>query len=183
MKILLFFLITFILPLSIAAQTIDPQSEKLMDDLVQKSLFTEKTVIGPEGVSKVFTGKFFHVKAGFNEVNGSSMCGDFNLNINNGKIIIFEQLDTDKELPLLFSLLKKDFLLKDEPAAGLFEAALNELYQLDEKEKTVVKHMKKNNQWIFIRDKFFDNYTAIIATTGTSGAVSKLEVILSYEVK
>ena len=108
------------------------------------------------------------------------MCGDYYLNINGEKISDFEMLDSDKELPQLLSLIKKEFLLKDEPAAKNFEATLNELYPLDDDEKPLAKHMKKGSQWIFLRGKFFDNQTAVIATVAANGTITKLEVILGY---
>jgi hypothetical protein len=79
-------------------------------------------------------------------------------------------------------MIKKGFLLKDEAAAKLFEAALNVLYPLDEDKRASIRHMKKDTQWIFIRDKFFDDYTAFIVSVGPNGAISKIEVKLGYAV-
>jgi hypothetical protein len=78
------------------------------------------------------------------------------------------------------SLIKKDFLIKDENTAKLFEASLNVLYPVDEKEIPNVRHLHKGSQWIFLRGKFFDDYTAFIVTVGTNGAVTKVELVLSY---
>ena len=91
-----------------------------------------------------------------------------------------EGIHTDLECPVLMSLIKKDFFLKDENSAKLFEASLNTLYPVDKKEIPNVKHLKKGSQWIFLRGKFFDDYTAFIVTTGANGAVTKIELKLSY---
>jgi hypothetical protein len=91
-----------------------------------------------------------------------------------------EGIFMDLECPILMSMIKKNFLLKDENAAKLFEASLNVLYPVDEKEVQNIKHLKKGSQWIFLRGKFFDDYTAFIVTTGTNGIVTKIELKLSY---
>jgi hypothetical protein len=93
-----------------------------------------------------------------------------------------EGVHMDLECPVLMSMIKKEFLLKDEAAAKLFEASLNVLYPLDEKEMPNVKHMKKGTQWIFIRNKFFDDSTAFIVTVTPAGAVTKIELKLAYMV-
>jgi hypothetical protein len=88
----------------------------------------------------------------------------------------------DLQCPVLLSLIRKDFLLKDENAAKLFESALNLIYPVDEKEKQNVKHIRKGAQWIFLRGKFFDDYTALIVTTSPNGAVTGIELKLAYTV-
>jgi hypothetical protein len=88
----------------------------------------------------------------------------------------------DLECPVLMSVIKKDFFLKDESTAKLFEAALNVLYPVDDDEIQNVKHLHKGSQWIFLRGKFFDDFTAIIVTTGSNGAVTNVDLKLAYTV-
>jgi hypothetical protein len=164
-----------------AAQTIGVQDEKLMDDYIKKNLTSGKTIVGPMAVSKVFSGTFYIVSPGFTYPDGVSYCSDFCFNISAGVIVLYEQLTNDKELPVLLSLMKKGFLLKDEAGAKLFEAALNELFPVKENEKSGVRNMKKNNQWVFLRSKFFDDQTAVIVTTAANGTITKIEVKLSYK--
>jgi hypothetical protein len=58
-------------------------------------------------------GNFFMINAGFIESGaGLSYCGDDNY---------IEAIHMDVECPILMSLIKRDFLLKDENAAKLFE--------------------------------------------------------------
>jgi hypothetical protein len=181
MKKLLLYLVALLFSLSIAAQEINEQNQKLMDEYLKSKFYSEKEVMGPTALSKVFSGIFYKVQSGFMFVSGTSLGSNVFLNISEGKITEVEELTHDRELPLLLALVKKEFSLKDEPGAVLFEAALNELYPVEEKEKAGIKHMRKNNQWIFIRGKFFDNYTALIVTTGSNGVVTRIEVKLSYE--
>jgi hypothetical protein len=184
MKNLIISLIVFLFAASLSAQTIDSQSQKLIEAFVKSNIDIKSETIDQAAVSKVFTGKFCKIMVGFIESGaGSSSCGDNNyVNINETTIKMTEGIHMDLECPILISLIKKDFLLKDENAAKLFEASLNVLYPVDKKEVPNIKHLKKGPQWIFLRGKFFDDYTAFIVTTGTNGIVTKIEVKLAYPV-
>jgi hypothetical protein len=50
-----------------------------------------------------------------------------------------------------------------------------------ESERAGIKHMKKNNQWVFLRGKFFDDQTAVVATVAANGTITKLQVMLAYK--
>jgi hypothetical protein len=184
MKNLILFLIAFLFTTCLSAQTIDSQSQKLIEAFVKSNIDIQTEAIDQAVVSKVFTGIFYKIKVGFIETGvGASSCGSDNyVNINETRTKMIESIHMDLECPILMSMIKKDFLLKDENAAKLFEASLNVLYPVDEKEVPNVKHFKKESQWIFLRGKFFDDYTAFIVTTGTNGVVTKIEVKLSYPV-
>jgi hypothetical protein len=181
MKKLLLYLALLLLPVTMAAQTINAQDEKLIDDYLRDNLTSEKTVVSAVSINKVFSGSFYIVDPGYKSAEGTSYVTEFYININAGKMAIFEQLTNDKELPVLLSLVKKEFLLKDEPSARLFEASLNELYPVKESERAGIKHMKKNNQWVFLRGKFFDDQTAVVATVEANGKITKLQVMLAYK--
>jgi hypothetical protein len=182
MKNLILSLIAFLFTSCLSAQTIDSQSQKLIEAFVKSNIDIQTEAIDQAAVSKVFTGIFYKIKVGFIESGaGASSCGGDNyVNINESSIKMTEGIFMDLECPILMSIIKKDFLLKDENAAKLFEAALNVLYPVDEKEVPNIKHLKKSSQWIFLRGKFFDDYTAFIVTTGTNGIVTKIEVKLAY---
>jgi len=180
MKTILLYLALLFVPVCLTAQTVSSQDEKVINDFLKKTLNQEIEVVEPEAVSKVFAGKFFKVSPGFDFPDGSGYCTDYSFNVNGGVVVVNEKFSTDMDLPQLFSVVKKGFLLKDEASAKLFEAALNTLYPVDEKEMSGVKHMKKGNQWIFIRDKFFDDNIAVLATVSSNGAITKLQVILGY---
>ena len=182
MKTLLLYLLLLIVPASIAAQTINSQDEKAINDFLKQTLSQDITVVVPDAVSKVFSGKFFIVSPKFGFPEGEGYCSDYFFNVNAGVVVVNEKFSTDMELPVLLSLVKKGFLLKDEASAKLFEAALNTLYPVDEDELPGIKHMKKGNQWIFLRDKFFDDQTGVIATVSANGTIIKLEVKLGYPV-
>ena len=182
MKNLILFLIAFIINACLSAQTIDSQSQKLIETFVKSNIEVKSEPIDPATVSKVFAGSFFKINVGFIESGtGSSSCAEDNfVNISENTIKMAEGIHMDLECPILMSMIKKDFMLKDENMAKLFEASLNVLYPVDKKEVPNIRHMKKGSQWIFLRGKFFDDYTAFIVTTGSNGAVTKIELKLAY---
>jgi len=181
MKTYLLYLILVLLPVNIFAQTIAPQDEKLIDNYLREKLTSAKFVVGPVAVSKVFNGNFYIVDPTYNIPDGAVYVAELYFNINEGAIVIYKTLTNDKELPVLLSLVKKGFLLKDESGAKLFEAALNELYPVKESERAGIKHIKKNNQWIFLRAKFFDDQIAVIVTTAPAGTITNMELKLAYK--
>lgn len=180
MKTILLCLALLFVPVCLTAQTVSSQDDKAIKDFLLKTLNHEVEVVAPEAVSKVFVGKFYKVSPGFDFPDGSGYCTDYSFNVNAGVIVVNEKFSTDMDVPQLLSIVKKGFLLKDEASAKLFEAALNTLYPVDEDEVAALKHMKKGNQWIFLRDKFFDDRTAVIATVSANGTITKLQVILGY---
>jgi hypothetical protein len=180
MKTLLLYPFLLLNTLNMTAQMIGAQDEKLMDDHIKKNLISVKTTVGISTLSKVFSGNFYIVSPGFSQPEGIGYCSDYFFNINSGILVEFEQLTTDKELPVLLSLVKKEFIINDETGAKLFEAALNELYPVKDNEKPGVKHLRKNDQWIFLRGKFFDDQTAVFVTTDAKGTITRLDVKLAY---
>lgn len=180
------FIFFLLLTTVISAQQIDSEAEKMINDYVISKLIIEKVPADPELLNQVFSGKFYKVSTFYyytsREENSESTagCNQFWLNIDNGKITEVQQLSSDSNLPDILSLLKKEFLLKDEASALRFEKALDTLFPVDEDEKQNVKHMKKSSQWVFMRSKFFDDQTAVIVTTNPNGTVTKIEVKLAY---
>jgi hypothetical protein len=176
--------VLFLFSASLSAQVVDGNSQKLIETFVKSNIDIQVEPVDPAVVSKVFAGKFFIINVGFIESGtGASSCGSDNyVSINETTVKMIEPIHMDIECPILMSLIKKDFLLKDENAANLFEAALNVFYPVDEDEIQNIKHLKKDSQWVFLRGKFFDDYTAFIATTGPDGKVTKIELVLSYSV-
>lgn len=169
---------------NLSAQTINPASQKLIESFVKNNIDIQLETFDQAIVSKVFLGTFFKLNVGFIEAGaGVSTCGSDNyINVNGSSVNMIEPIHMDLDCPVLMSLIKKDFLLKDENTAKQFEACLNVLYPVDKNEIQNVRHLHKGSQWIFLRGKFFDDYTAFIVTVGTNGSVNKVELILSYKV-
>lgn len=177
------FLILTVLTCSVclSAQQPDNATTKALDAYVMSRMSIDHNPLDPVTLGKVFSGNFYEVNLGFSSVDGSILTGsDYYLNVTDGKVTELPTLSTDMELTAMFSLLKKDFVIKDEAGAAAFEKSLDVLFPLRESERSNVKHMKKSTQWIFIRGKFFDDNTAVIVTTNPDGTVSKIEVKLAY---
>jgi len=184
MKKLISSLTSLMIIVNLFAQTIAPESQKLIESFVKSNIDIQFEEVDQNTVSKVFLGTFFKINVGFIETgSGANSCGSYNfVNVNGSAVNMIEPIHMDLECPVLMSIIKKDFLLKDETTAKLFEAALNVLYPVDEDEIQNVKHLHKDSQWIFLRGKFFDDFTAFIVTTGSNGIVTKVELELAYAV-
>jgi hypothetical protein len=182
MKYIVFTSALLLLAVSLKAQIFDSNSHKLIESFVKSNIDIQMEPVDPAIVARVFTGKFVKINVGFVESGaGSSSCGDENyINLNETNVKMIEAIHTDVECPILMSLIKKDFLLKDENAAKLFEASLNVLYPVSKNEVQNVRHLKKGSQWIFLRGKFFDDYTAFVVTTGPDGRISGILAKLAF---
>ena len=175
-------LIALMFIVNIFAQTIAPDGQILIESFVKNNIDFQLANVDQAAVSKVFSGTFFKINIGFIEPgSGVSTCGSDNyINVNGSEVNMIEPVHMDLECPVLMSLIRKDFLIKDENAAKLFESALNVLYPIEEDEIQNVKHLHRDSQWIFLRGKFFDDFTAFIVTTGPNGAVTKVELELAF---
>jgi len=177
-------LIALFFIVNLFAQTIAPESQKLIESFVKSNIDIKLEAVDQITVSKVFSGTFYKINIGYIETgSGANSCGSDNyINVNGSAVNMIEPIHMDLECPVLMSMIKKDFLLKDENAAKLFEAALNVLYPVDEEEVPNVKHLHKDSQWIFLRGEFFDDFTAFIVTTGANGVVTNVVLELAYSV-
>jgi hypothetical protein len=177
-------LIALFLIISLSAQTIAPESQKLIESFFKSNIYIKLEEVDQITVDKVFSGIFFKINIGFIETgSGANSCGSDNyINVNGSAVSMIEPIHMDLECQVLKSIIKKDFLLKDENAAKLFEASLNVLYPVDEDEIPNVKYLHKGSQWIFLRGKFFDDFTAFILKTGSNGDVTNVELKLAYAV-
>ncbi len=184
MKNIISSLIILMIFVNLSAQTINPVSQNLIESFVKSNIDIQLEDIDQVAVSKVFSGTFFKINIGFIETgSGANSCGSDNyINVNSSSVNMIEPIHMDLDCPVLMSLIRKDFLLKDENTAKLFEAALNIIYPVDEQEIPNVRHLHKDSQWIFLRGKFFDDYTAFIVTAEPNGVVTKVELKLAYPV-
>ena len=182
MKNLISFLFSFMFFFNLSAQTIDPADKKLIESFVKSNLDIQLEEVDQVTVSKVFSGTFYKIRVDFiiNEHDISSARRDSYINVNGASVNIIEPTYISIDFPVLMSLIKKDFLLKDESSAKEFEEALNILYPAKEDDIIEVKHLHKFPQWIFIRGMFFDDYKAFIVSVDKNGTVTKVGYRLGY---
>lgn len=183
MKKLLSSFALLILPLGIFAQQVPAKDKQVIDSYVRSITYTITEMVPMASVNKVFTGNFYNVKPGFTLKSGSMTCSEFHYNLRDGNLVELEELDQDKPLTVLPTLLQKSFLLNNATAAGIFETAINALYPVSDSDKGDLKRLKKGNQWIFIRGKFFEKFKAMIVTVDTKGMINSMEYSLDYENK
>ena len=184
MKNLLSTVISFLFIVNLSAQTINQTSQNLIETFVKSNIHIQLEEVDQTIVGNVFSGTFFKLKIGFIETGtGANPCGSDNyINVNGSVVTMIEPIHTDIECPVLMSAIKKNFLMTDENTAKQFEAALDVLYPVEKSEIQNVKHIHNDTQWVFLRGKFFDDYTAFIATTDSKGEITKIDLVLGYSV-
>lgn len=158
------------------------ENQKLIETFVRSNVYAQPKVLAKDVIGKVFEGDFYETKVKISYTPGSSSSStESGINVHDGEVTkVAECCSNHQEFPTLLSLVKKDFLLKDEKAAKQFEAALDLLYPPREKDRKEVKHMQEGEQWIFIRGTFFDDAKAFAVTTDPDGTVTNIEFKLPY---
>ncbi len=180
MKKIPLILLGLLYPFLMSAQDISSDDQSIIDQYILSNTISEKTLLPADTLSRVFTGTFYRVQAGFNEQNGHSLCNNYYFNIKDGNLAELEEFTTNMKAEQLPLFIRPDFRLNDENSARLFEASLNKIYPFDEEEGDVVKHLKKDNQWIFIRGKFFDKFSAFLVATDQEGKITGIDYSLEY---
>lgn len=177
MKNLINLLVFLSLLSNLSAQSIDPEDQKLIESFVYSNINLQIDDVDQGPLNKVFSGTFYKMNVGFivNENAVSLQEVESCVNVNGSSVIMIETNNWNNDCPVLKSVVKKDFLLKDENTAELFEKALNVIYPVDEDHIQDVKHFQKGSKWIFTRRKFFDDYMGFIVTTEPDGSVTKVE--------
>jgi hypothetical protein len=179
MKRALLYLIVLLFPLSLLAQQIDEQSKKLIDEYIKSQMSSETKPIDAALTSKVFNGSFYMTELMGpyypDKTQGRRPYDSFVFNISQNKVTEF-LVEPNNLIPLI----KKEFRLKDEPNAVLFEKALYAFYPVRDDVKK--SHLKKVNQWIFLAKDEYAN-RAFIITIDAAGNVKKIENEMNYEIK
>ena len=158
-----------------AGQDIPAVSEKLINDYVFSTITVEKERLDPEALSRVFSAEFYKAVPTYHKDGGTSSCESYIFIVINGKISELEETTETKPLDRLYSLVRKDFTIKNESDALAFEKALDAIYPLDwsvEPEKK--KHFLKDGKWYFIRGEFFDSQKGFIITLNQNSGISQI---------
>ena len=182
MKKLILYSLAFLFSSTIFGQKVSDGDKAALDGYVRKMMFLDIKPVVSDALQAVFPGKLYIVHPEFKfDTSGNWICQNIKLYVNGSSVTAIEELTTDMVVASLPELVKKEFLLKDENAAAKFESALNAIYPPERNDKDQIKHINKNDQWIFIRGKFFDNYKAMIVTVYQKGTILKISYSLSYK--
>ena len=146
---------------------------------VLKQITVQPAQVKSPALEKVFTANFYKVKI----VIKGGMSTTVSMAMNQGKAVKIEQNTTNMPMPVLQSILKKDFKLKTEADAKVFEEALDKLYPVSNFGRdSKLKQIKKTEKgWTFIRGKFFKNLKGFKLTTDGTGSVTAIDY--SLEIK
>ena len=87
---------------------------------------------------------------------------------------MIEYLGRTDSLSTLLSLVRKDFYLKTEADAKIFETSFDKLYPISWTKAEEKEHLKINNKWYFIRAKFFDSKSGYIVTLDKNSNISDI---------
>lgn len=182
MKKLILYCFIFLFSSTLSGQQVPDNDKAAINGYINKMMYLDLKPVVSDALPAVFNGKFYIVHQEFKfDTTGTWICQNIKLNVNGSSVSYLEGLNSNMVVNSLPLLVKKEFLLKDENAAAKFESALNVIYPYEERDKDQIKHMKKGDQWIFVRGKFFDNYSALIITVGPKGAIKKIDYSLDYK--
>jgi hypothetical protein len=171
MKKSIFCLIIFTFSfLKINAQEISEKENSLLDSFINSKVSTSKEKIVSDTLEKVFNGTFFNVHVGFSFGDAGSQL--FLFVIRDGKGI--EYVSSSDSLNTLLSLVKKDFFLRNNADAKIFETCLDKLFPISWTSAGDKEHLKIDGKWYFVRGKFFDSKSGYIVTLDNNSKISDI---------
>ncbi|HVN58841.1 MAG TPA: hypothetical protein VMT63_11120 [Bacteroidales bacterium] len=156
--------VTVMVTISLSAQNIPEADIQLIDKFIQSRISIKKENLTNDTVKKVITGSVYLVKTLYADSSSSAVLTDNRVVIKDGKLIELEDLSTNKKLARLFSLVRKDFTIRTEADAIVFERVLDKLYPLSWSTEKYRQHLLKDGKWYFVRGEFFENKEAVIVT-------------------
>ena len=160
----------------VSGQTIPENDAAMIDELINSTITIKKVTIESEALAKVFNGTFYRATPTYNHRGGIASCEEYFMVVYNGKVTELEDVSETKTLDFLFSLLKKDFTIKDESEAKIFESALDSIYPVDwSVDAEDKKHMEQDGKWLFLRGDFFGSKKGFVITLDQSSGISQID--------
>ena len=177
----LFFLLFVLFSLSLNGQGPADDARMKIDKYIKSRLTTKAEVITSPEMTAVFAGNFYKVDLDYTVENGGWSSSMGTMYLSNGSVKELEELSTDKELPVLLTLVNPAFRLKGEADAKILEAALDRLFPLNSIDERSRRHYFKNNLWYFIRGKFFDDEQGFVFTPDGDGKILLIQYFLKIQ--
>ena len=137
-----------------------------LDKLIKDNILNEYELITSKALPKVLVGNFFSVKI-TNYLDNSGSYNEFKLMEIEGRMIDLN------DVKKLLSVIKKDFKIDSEVNALKFEKMLNVLFPTFY--KSSVKHYKKGNTWIFVRESSFGETKGYEVKINEKGTIISIE--------
>jgi hypothetical protein len=155
---------------------------KAVEQEVLKRIKITPTKVESLAVKKVFAATFYKVKIGIKDGDSTST-SELSLARNQGKFVSIESTTTTRKMPVLQSVVKKDFKLKSEADAKVFQEALDKLYPVrgfgDDGKAKAIK--KTASGWTFVRGTFFKDLKGFVVTTDASGVIKTIDYSLGIK--
>ncbi len=142
---------------------------------VLRRIEIESTKLESSALKKVFSATFYKVTIKIKQGDGTST-SKMTLVKKDAKFVDLETTFTSKDMPGLKSLIVKDFKLKTEGDAKVFEEAIDKLYPLSKfGSSKKAKAIKKTPAgWAFIRGTFFKDLKGFEVATDANGTVQSI---------
>ena len=158
-------LISFSL-VSFGQKSLSAEENAGLDKLIKDNVLNEYELITSKALPKVVDGTFFNVKI-TNYISNSGSYHEFKLMEIEGRIIDLN------DIKKLLSVIQKDFKIESEVNALEFEKMLNVLFPTFY--KSSVKHYKKGNSWIFVRESSFGETKGYEVKINEKGTIISIE--------
>ena len=152
--------------LSFGQKSLSAEENTGLDKLIKNNVLNEYESITSKAIPEVVTGSFFYVKIQ-NMLDKNLSYHEYRLMEIEGRMI---ELNDIKKL---LSVIKKDFKMDSEENAMKFEKMLNALFPT--MYLSSVKHYKKNNSWIFVRESSFGETNGYEVKIDEKGTIISIE--------
>jgi hypothetical protein len=177
-KLTLLLLFTGLTLFTLKGQNIPAGDNALLENYINSRFSISKEQIKSDTLKKLTIGNVYLVKATFKDASNQGVLWEGRLAIKDGKLLEPEDLSTEKKLVVLTSLLRKDFILKSESDAKMFERVVDIFYPLGWSNEKYRAHLKKDGKWYFVRGEFFESREAVIVTLDAAQRITDVSFSL-----
>lgn len=157
------------------------EAEDVRQEVLRK-IEIESTKVESSALKKVSSATFYKVTIKIKEGGGTSN-SKMLLAKKDAKFVDLETTFTSQDMPGLHSLVVKDFKLKTEADAKVFEEALDKLYPLptsgSSKDAKAIK--KTAAGWVFVRGTFFKGLKGFDVATDAKGTIQSIRYNLKIK--
>jgi len=134
-------------------------------------------------ITKIYQASFYDVTV--NLKRGESVeTGKLIVARNGDKVLLLEDRSTTQKMPLFFATIKKDFRIKSDEDAALFENTLDRIFpdeDIMKKDRNYREIRRTDRTVTFIRGAFFENRKGFILNLGNDGNITGITYSLDIK--
>jgi len=169
------------LPVFTAAAPLTDEEQKAIDAEMRSRVTFEPGSIDSLALRTVFDATFYQVEIKIREGEATSR-QKMLLVRNAGKFVEVGNTTTNRKMPGLLALIKKDFKIRNDEDAATFEEAIDLIYPLfSDRDRKEVARRQDGKAWLFVRGKFFDSEKGFVVKTDDAGTVTDVAYYLKME--